>query len=76
MRIKKTVHESEQNSLYPPTRAATFSSLNDTLVQLQHKLILKVGVANVIKNIYQVFNINDHLLKHVYQMFQNSFQYH
>ena len=58
------MHKSEQNSLCPQTCAATlsslhqqmcrcavmFSSLNEDLVQLQQKLILKLGVANVIKD--------------------------
>ena len=65
MIIKYTVHKSEQSSLRPQTGAATlssshpqtcrcaatFSSLNKALVQLQPKLILKVGVTDAIKHL-------------------------
>ena len=67
MRIKYTVHESEQNLLHPQTCAATlssfhpqtcicaatFSSLNKAL--LQQELILKVDVTNMIKNLVTTY---------------------
>ena len=53
MGTKYRVDTSEQNSLPPQTYrcAATLSSLNKALVQLQQKLTLKVGVSNAIKNL-------------------------